>query len=184
MIINKMAEIKKRIFDPNRLFTFVLDEREFLHLTAILEDLNDIEQKAVVTKALQSAAYTLKIAGRYGFKKSHKSKTGNLYRSFTTSLKRRKMVHKSASYAGFKKNANKNKDNGGIKSGNHAHLIDRGTDKRWRYKTNKGATGSISRNNPNNGSLFWTRTAVYNGPKLMERVTDTVINILIKNGFR
>ena len=184
MIINKMAEIKKRIFDPNKLFTFVLDEREFLHLTAILEDLNDIEQKAVVAKALQSAAYTLKIAGRYEFKKRHKSKTGNLYRSFTTSLKRRKMAHKCASYAGFKKNANKNKDNGGIASGNHAHLIDRGTDKRWRYKTKKGTTGSISRNNPNNGSLFWTRTAVYNGPKIMERVTDTVINILIKNGFR
>lgn len=184
MIINKMAEIKKRIFDPNKLFTFVIDERAFLRLTGILEDLNDIEQKAVVLKALRSAATILKVAGRHEFKKSHKSKTGNLYRSFTTSLKRRKMGHKCASYAGFKKNANKNKDNGGIASGNHAHLIDRGTDKRWRYKTKKGTTGSISRNNPNNGSLFWTRTAVYNGPKLMERVTDTVINILSKNGFR
>lgn len=184
MIIKKMARIFKGTFDPNKPFTFILDEREFLRLTAILEDLNDIEQKAVVAKALQSAANTLKIVGRYEFKKSHKSKTGNLYGSFTTSLKRRKMAHKCASYAGFKKNANKNKDNGGIASGNHAHLIDRGTDKRWRYKTKKGTTGSISRNNPNKGSGFWTRTALYSGPKLIERVTDTVINILSKNGFR
>ena len=95
-----------------------------------------------------------------------------------------KKFSQNASYAGFKRNANKNKNNGGIASGNHAHLIDRGTAKRWRYKTKKGTTGSISRNNPNKGSGFWTRTTLYNGPKLIERVTDTVINILSKNGFR
>lgn len=178
------APHRPRSLNQNNPFSFVLDEKTFLQLAAILENLDDIEQKQVVIKTLRNAATTIKLAGRHEFKKSNKSQSGNLYKSFTTSLKRRKLAHKSASYAGFKRNANKKKNNGGIASGNHAHLIDRGTAKRWRYKSKKGYTGSVSKNNPNKGSMFWTKTVFTEGPRLMQRVTDTVINILIKNGFR
>ena len=185
IMIKKMAAPRRpRSLNQNSPFTFVLDEKTFLQLAAILENLDDIEQKTVVVKTLRNAATTLTLAGKHEFKKNHKSQTGNLYKSFTTSLKRKKLAHKSTSYAGFKRNANKKKNNGGIASGNHAHLIDRGTARRWRYKSKKGYTGSVSRNNPNKGSMFWTRTVFTEGPRLMQKITDTVINILIKNGFR
>ena len=176
-----MAIIRRKSGDAGA-FTFSLSEKEFKVIEAILADLTDLEQKSVVTQALKAAAQRLVSKGKVEFKKHHKNITGNLYRSMSTSLKRRKRISRNASYAGFKKNANKKKNNGGIASGNHAHLIDRGTARRW---TKSGAyRGSVSRNNPHKGSRFWTRTVFMEGDNSMKLVTDTVINILIKNGFR
>ena len=163
-------------------FTFTMPEKEFMEVEAMLADLSDLEQKYAVTQALKAAAQKLVSSGKVEFKKYHKSKTGNLYRSMSTSLKRRKNISRNASYAGFKRNANKKRNNGGIASGNHAHLIDRGTARRW---TKNGAyRGSVSRNNPHKGSSFWTRTVFLDGYSSMRMVTDTVIKILLKNGFR
>lgn len=163
-------------------FSFSMPEKEFREVEAMLADLTDLEQKSVVTQALKAAAQRLVSKGKVEFKKHHKNKTGNLYRSMSTSLKRKKKISNNASYAGFKRNANKKKNNGGIAAGNHAHLIDRGTARRW---TKKGAyRGSVSRNNPHKGSSFWTHTVFMEGDNSMKMVTDTVIKILLKNGFR
>lgn len=176
-----MSVIKRRTGEAGS-FSFSMPEKEFREVEAMLADLTDLEQKSVVTQALKAAAQRLVSKGKVEFKKHHKSKTGNLYRSMSTSLKRKKKISNNASYAGFKRNANKKKNNGGIAAGNHAHLIDRGTARRW---TKKGAyRGSVSRNNPHKGSSFWTHTVFMEGHSSMKMVTDTVIKILLKNGFR
>ena len=165
-------------------FTFTLDEKTFREFEKLLHNITSIEQKAEVTSALRAAATYVVQSGKRNFKKSHKNKTGNLFRSFTRSVKRNKKISRNASYAGFKRNTNKNKNNGGIASGNHAHLIDRGTNKRWRYKTKKGYTGSVSRNNPNKGSMFWTKTVFDLGPTMMKVVQNKIINMFRKIGFK
>ena len=185
MIIKKMAGViksRKSIGDGS--FTFTLDEKTFQKFEMLLHNIASIEQKQEVTSALRAAATFMVNSGKSSFKKSHKNKTGNLFRSFTRSVKKNKKFSQNASYAGFKRNANKNKNNGGIASGNHAHLIDRGTAKRWRYKTKRGPTGSISKNRPNKGSMFWTKTVFDIGPLMMEIVRNKIINMFRKIGFK
>lgn len=165
-------------------FTFTLDEKTFQKFENLLHSIASIEQKQEVTSSLRGAVTYIIMIGKKNFKKSHKNKTGNLYRSFTKRVKKSKRFSQNASYAGFKRNANKNKNNGGIASGNHAHLIDRGTGKRWRYKTNKGYTGSVSRNMPHKGSMFWTKTVLELGPSLMNLVKSRIINMFRKIGFK
>ena len=177
---DRMAFIRKQGDEGS--FSFIMPEEEFRYIELMLADLSDLEQKSVVTQALRVAAQRLVTKGKIKFRKSHKINTGNLYRSMSTSLKKRNNISRNASYAGFKRNANKNKNNGGIASGNHAHLIDRGTARRW---TKKGAyRGSVSRNNPHKGSNFWTDTVFMEGYRSMSMVTDKLINILIRYGFR
>ena len=185
MIIKKMAGViksRKSIGDGS--FTFTLDEKTFQKFEMLLHNIASIEQKQEVTSALRAAATFMVNSGKSSFKKSHKNKTGNLFRSFTKRVKKNKKFSQNASYAGFKRNANKNKNNGGIASGNHAHLIDRGTGKRWRYKTNKGYTGSVSRNNPHKGSMFWTKTVLDFGPLMMEILKNKIIIMFRKIGFK
>lgn len=184
MMIKKMAGIVKRKTGESGAFTFTIDEKTFQKFENLLNNIASIEQRQEVTSSLRGAATYIVMIGKKNFKKSHKNKTGNLFRSFTRSVKKNKKLSKNASYAGFKRNANKNKNNGGIKSGNHAHLIDRGTAKRWRYKTKKGPTGSISRNIPHKGSMFWTKTVVELGPSLMNLVKSRIINMFRKIGFK
>ena len=184
MIIKKMAGIVKRRTGKSGVFTFTLDEKTFQKFEMLLHNIASIEQKQEVTSALRAAATYIVMIGKKNYKKSHKNKTGNLFRSFTKSVKKNKKFSQNASYAGFKRNANKNKNNGGIASGNHAHLIDRGTGKRWRYKTNKGYTGSVSRNMPHKGSMFWTKTVFELGPSMMEIVKNKIINMFRKIGFK
>ena len=76
--------------------------------------------------------------GKANLAASHKVRTGNLSSSWTI----RTYTKKAMARGGF------------TKKGHHAHLIDRGTDERY---TKKGAyRGSISKGNPNHGSLFYT----------------------------
>ena len=173
----------KRTGEPG-VFTFTIGEKTFQKFENLLHSIASIEQKQEVTSALRVATTYIVHVGKSNFKKSHKNKTGNLLRSFTRRVKKNKKISQNASYAGFKRNANKNKNNGGIASGNHAHLIDRGTGKRWRYKTNKGYAGSISRNNPHRGSSFWTTTVFLYGPSMMETVKNKIINMFRKIGFK
>ena len=184
MIINKMAAPNRPRSIGGGLFTFTLDEKTFQKFENLLNNIASIEQKQEVTSTLRGAATYIVMIGKKNFKKSHKNKTGNLFRSFTRKVKKNKKISQNASYAGFKRNANKNKNNGGIKSGNHAHLIDRGTAKRWRYKTKKGATGSISRNMPHKGSMFWSKTVFDLGPSMMNLVKNRIINMFRKIGFK
>lgn len=184
MIIKKMAASNRPRSIGGGPFTFTLDEKTFQKFENLLHNIASIEQKQEVTSALRGAATYIINIGKKNFKKSHKNKTGNLFRSFTRSSKKSKKFSQNASYAGFKRNTNKNKNNGGIASGNHAHLIDRGTAKRWRYKTKKGPTGSISRNSPHKGSMFWTKTVFDLGPLMMELVKNRIINMFRKIGFK
>ena len=165
MMIKKMAAPNRPRSIGGGSFTFTLDEKTFQKFEMLLHNINSIEQKQEVTSALRAAATYMVNSGKSSFKKSHKNKTGNLFRSFTRSVK-------------------KNKNNGGIASGNHAHLIDRGTAKRWRYKTKRGPTGSISKNRPNKGSMFWTKTVFDIGPLMMEIVRNKIINMFRKIGFK
>ena len=96
----------------------------------------------------------------------NKKKTGNLSKSFKTSSSKKKVV----AYAGFSRS--------GIHKGNHAHLVDRGTVKRW---TKKGYyRGSVSKNQPQKGTNFWTDSVMAQGPKAMENLKDTIYNELAK----
>lgn len=126
-------------------FSITLNETDYRIIQDALQKLSVIEQDAVVGKGLKEGATIIVNEGKRNLQSRNNSKTGNLLRSFSTNLKKKR----GKINAGFKRGTKKS-----IGGGNHSHLIDRGTDERF---TKKGYyRGSVSKGNPNKGSLFWT----------------------------
>lgn len=147
-------------------FTFTLNEKDYQNLQMILSDMSNVDKRKAIMGALLQGAKAIARVGKSNLKSSNKKKTGNLLGSITSKAIR-KLV---SSYAGFKKS--------GVKRGNHAHLVDRGTAKRW---TKKGAyRGSVSKSAPYTGTKFWTTAVKQEGPMAMRRVTDVIYDELLK----
>lgn len=147
-------------------FTFELSEKDYQALQKILTGISNVDQRKAILGALKEGAKAIARVGKKNLKSKNKKKTGNLLGSINT-----KAVRKIVSaYAGFKRS--------GVKKGNHAHLVDRGTAKRW---TKKGAyRGSVSKASPYTGTKFWTIAVQSEGPNAMRRVTDVIYNELTK----
>ena len=150
-------------------FTITLNERDYQALQRKFTQAAKIDKSHTIKSALDEGISYIKNAGKSNLASRNKVVSGNLKRSIS------KRVKKTAAYAGFKR-ATAGKKGGG----NHAHLIDRGTDKRY---TRKGYyRGSISRGNPNVGSSFWTDAVMIEGPRaertLMDGVYETISKIM------
>lgn len=150
-------------------FTITLNERDYQALQKKFTQAAKIDKNHTIKSALDEGISYIKNAGASNLASRNKVVTGNLKRSLS------KRVKKTAAYAGFKRATAGKKD-----GGNHAHLIDRGTVKRY---TRKGYyRGSISRGRPNTGTSFWTDAVETEGPRaertLMDGVYETISKIM------
>ena len=146
--------------------SFTFSEKEYAELQKIMTGIANVDQREAIIGSLRRATRNIVIGGKTNLASRNKVKTGNLSKSFRTSSSKKKVV----AYAGFNRS--------GANKGNHAHLLDRGTDKRW---TKKGAyRGSISKTTPNKGSMFWTDSVMAQGPKAMENLKNTIHQELVK----
>lgn len=155
----------------SRGFTFTFDRRDIAALENIVSDLEDVDKRKAIMNSLSRGMALITRQGKANLDTSNHQKTGNLKRSI-----RRKQVKKWVSvYGGFRK---------GKGGGNHAHLVDRGTDERFTknsYTDKLGRTypsgmkrGSVSKGRPNTGSMFWTRAVESKGPQAMEKTMDVI----------
>ena len=146
--------------------SFTFSEREFAMLQQILGDISDVDKRMAITNTLKRATRNIVLGGKKNLASRNKVKSGNLSKSFKTTSSRKRVV----AYAGFSRS--------GANKGNHAHLVDRGTTKRW---TKKGRyTGSVSKGQPNKGTNFWTDSVMAQGPKAMENLKETIFKELAK----
>lgn len=147
-------------------FTFELDEKDYQTLQRMLTGVGSVDQRKAILASLLQGAKAIAKAGKSNLKSKNKKKTGNLLGSINT-----KAIRKIVSaYAGFKRS--------GARKGNHAHLVDRGTAKRW---TKKGYyRGSVSKTAPYTGSMFWTTAVQSQGPMAIKKVTDVIYDELHK----
>lgn len=147
-------------------FSFTFSEREFQELQRILGDISEVDKSQAIIRTLRKSVQNIVLGGKKNLAARNKKKTGNLSKSFKTTSSKKKVV----AYAGFARS--------GQNKGNHAHLVDRGTVKRW---TKKGYyRGSVSKSSPKKGTKFWTDSVANQGPKAMENLKDTILNELVK----
>lgn len=148
-------------------FTLELKKEDMAKLKAIINGFGDIGGNKAVMTALSKG---MEVIVKKGKSNLHNVKKGNLKKSL-----RRKQVKKwSAVYGGFKR---------GKDGGNHAHLIDRGTD--MRYTKKHQYRGTVFKNGPYTGNRFWTNAVLSEAPKAMVKTME-VINqelgkIIVKN---
>lgn len=154
--------------------TIVLDKAEYERLVNTLDKAADVDTTSAVQKGLRDGARDMMNAGKANLGQRNKVVTGNLKRSFAIKVTRRKKIGSNYALSGFKRSTRFNK----IGGGNHAHLVDSGTVKRW---TKKGAyRGSISKGRPQTGTSFWRDAVQDEGPKAINRIVDIVEDELNK----
>lgn len=146
--------------------SFTFSERELQRLYEILNDISVVDRRQVIINALKEGTRRIIAGGKSNLASRNKKKTGNLAGSFKAKSSKKKVV----AYAGFSRT--------GKRKGNHAHLVDRGTVKRW---TKKGYyRGSVSKGKPQQGSMFWTDSVMSQGPKTMDNLQSTIYRELLK----
>ena len=151
--------------------SFTFSEKEYAELQKILGDISDVDKRQAIIDSLKRATRNIVAGGKRNLASRNntnrpKKKRGHLINSFKTSSSKKRVV----AYAGFSRT--------GANKGNHAHLVDRGTGKRW---TEKGYyRGSVSKSAPNKGSNFWTDSVMAQGPKAMANLKETIFKELVK----
>ena len=146
--------------------SFTFSERELAELQDMLGSISDVDKRQAIIDSLRRSTRNIVLGGKRNLSSRNKIKSGNLSKSFKTTSSKKKVV----AYAGFNRS--------GEHKGNHAHLVDRGTVKRW---TKKGYyRGSVSRGAPQRGTNFWTDSVMAQGPKAMENLKETILKELIK----
>lgn len=137
--------------------TIVLDEKDYQKMMSLLNGMSQIDQEAVIQKALSQGMKVIVNAGKSNLATRNSVRTGKLKRSFSIKVNKKRAY----TLGGFKR-----------PDGAAAHLIDRGTDERW---TRTGAyRGSVSKGRPNTGSLFWTNAVESEGGQALNRLMDAV----------
>lgn len=121
----------------------------------LIRNLEDFEKDKALKGGLRSAGKVFLSGGKSRLKQSMKSGsrgvTGNLLRSFYVRVKK----SKPGVLIGFKQ---------GKDGGSHAHLIDRGTNKRyWKTKKRKYVGRVVATN-------FWSDTEVQDYPEAMDQL--------------
>lgn len=121
----------------------------------LVRNLQDFEKDKALKGGLQSAGKVFMTGGKSRLRRNMKSGsrgvTGNLLRSFQVKVKR----NKPGVLIGFKQ---------GKEGGSHAHLVDKGTDRRY-WKTRKRKyVGRVIANH------FWSDTEAQDYPKAMDNL--------------
>lgn len=156
-------------------FKFTVNEADYRALMLKMQELGDINKTPVIKQAYRQGSKILITAGKSSFLSNNKKKTGNLYRSFTNSFKKKN----SGVLVGFKRGKN---------AGNHAHLIDKGTTDRYtkkklyRGKIDRAGAGSRGREKTG-ATYFWSYIVQAKGQEAMNRIVDAIYDAIneIKN---
>lgn len=109
----------------------------------LVNDLQKVDQDKAIRQGLKKGADVFRRAGRTNLGRRNDEFTGNLRGSFISKVSRKGLT----AYSGFNRSP-KLTEKLGIPQGNHAHLVDRGTKKRW---TKAGHYRGIMP-----ASYFWT----------------------------
>lgn len=121
----------------------------------LVRNLNDFEKDKAVKGGLGAAGKVFESGGKSRLKRSMKSGsrgvTGNLLRSFQVKVKR----NKPGVLIGFKQ---------GKEGGSHAHLVDKGTVKRYWKTRKKKSVGRVV------ATRFWSDTEAEDYPKAMDKL--------------
>ena len=148
--------------------TITLNKAELAAVNKWLSEMDKVDQTSTVSDALKQGIKIIQQQGKLNLASRNNVVTGNLKRSFALKVNKKKVY----ALSGFRRSQPKK----GVKGGNHAHLIDLGTNKRW---TKAGAyRGSISRGNPNHGSGFWSDAVASQGPQAIDRLMNAVYKSL------
>ena len=153
-------------------FTMTLDEADYRHVQEQLSKMSELEKMAAIQKALQEGVNVIVKQGKRNLKNrlskdpvNMSRRTGRLERSMGYRTNKRKMK----AYGGFRR-----------PGGAAAHLVDRGTEKRW---TKKGAyRGSVSKGSTNTGNRFWTDAFDAKKNEAMRELMDSIRATLQKLG--
>lgn len=130
---------------------YIIDKEKVFQKIALLSTLS--EKDKAINSGLRKASTIIKRYGRTSFRANHKSKTGNLIRALGTLIKRKRI----GSLTGFRR---------GVKGGNHAHLIDSGTERRY---TKRGYyRGKVT------GSNFWRKAVVQSETQAVNALYDGI----------
>lgn len=159
-------------------FTFTIDKAAWENTDKAFKLLNQVAEGEELRKELGQYMKPIIDQGKSNLRTRNKKKTGNLLRSFFRVTLKKKIK----TYAGFRR-TRKNSEGGYIAGGNHAHLVDRGTKKRW---TKKGYyRGSVAKKNPQTGTNFWTNAVEQEGPKVLNKIINSLDRKLtsIKNKY-
>lgn len=151
-------------------FKFTVSEAEYQALIRKMEELADVDKKPVLRKAYKSGGQILIKAGKSSFLEKNKKKTGNLYRSFTSKMKKKNR----GILIGFRR---------GVGLGNHAHLIDKGTTYRFTKKGYYRGKIDDASNGKTGKTFFWSNVVQMKGEDAMKRIVDAVYDAIeeIKN---
>ena len=132
-------------------------------ITYLVNRLDDFEKDKVIKQGLKAGGNVFKAGGKRRLRSSMKSSkgvTGNLLRSLHVKTKRQKL----GVLVGFRR-SNKNMISGG---GNHEHLVDRGTKKRYWKIRGKKSVGIMPANR------FWSDTESQDGNEAINKVYEGV----------
>lgn len=147
-------------------FSFTFDKKRLEELQRMLGEISDVDKRKAIMGSLKRTTRSMIQSGKRNLASRNKKKTGHLSKSFKQKSSSKKVV----AYAGFSRS--------GENKGNHAHLIDRGTVKRW---TKKGYyRGSVSKSSPRTGTMFWTDSVNAQGIKGMNNLNNTIYQELVK----
>lgn len=147
-------------------FSFTFDKKRLEELQRMLGEMSEVDKRQAIMNSLRRTTKNMVQGGKRNLASRNKKKTGHLSKSFKTNSSKKNVV----AYAGFSRS--------GENKGNHAHLIDRGTAKRW---TKAGYyRGSVSRNTPNKGTMFWSDSVETQGRKGMDNLNNTIYQELVK----
>lgn len=132
---------------------------------SLVDELKQVDKNKAIKSGLKRGAAVFVRVGKSELRRRNNEYTGNLIRSFTTRLAKKKL----SAYSGFNRSAKLKSDKG---LGNHAHLVDRGTTDR---DTEKGAyRGKMP------ASYFWTEAQNRGGAEAMKKVEEGVIQMVEK----
>lgn len=151
-------------------FKFTVNEADYRALMLKMQELADVNKAPVIKQAYRQGSQILIAAGKSSFLSNNKKKSGNLYRSFTNSFKKKN----SGVLVGFKRGKN---------AGNHAHLIDKGTTDRYTkkgyYRGKIDHAGAGSRGREKTGATyFWSYVVQAKGQEAMNRIVDAIYDAI------
>lgn len=132
---------------------------------SLVDELKQVDKNKAIKSGLKRGAAVFVRVGKSELRRRNNQHTGNLIRSFTTRLAKRKL----SAYSGFNRRTKLKSDKG---LGNHAHLVDRGTTDRY---TKKGYyRGKMP------ASYFWTEAKNRGEAEAMKKVEEGVIQMVEK----
>ena len=148
--------------------TIVLNKADYARLVKTLDAAGDLDTRPAIQRSLRDGANSMKTAGKANLSSRNNSVTGNLKRSFTIKVTKRKKIGSNYALSGFKRSTRYNK----IDGGNHAYLVDSGTRKRW---TTQGYyRGSVSKGRPQIGTRFWRDAVQSEGPRALNNLVYVI----------